>query len=259
MKKYKVSDFKNSMPEWKRKKDPLIGRFFYRPLSRPISCFLANCGVNANTVSFFSIFIGLLGCFFYILDNHISHILGAIIFIVWAIFDCIDGDIARTVKKQPFGEFADATSCYILLAFMNIAMAVAVYQDGGFAFGHGSVVILVLGGITSSLDPLKRLIYHRFKDEEKKYVNCDNKQNGNTSKIIFIRDYILETISIGALQPFIILFFTLVKYLDVIIILNLFINIIVFVYVLLSSIRKTLVVSSNNFSNSSDMEYKMDN
>ena len=39
--------------------------------------------------------------------------------------------IARNVKKQPFGAFADAASSYILVGFLGACIGYSVYTDGG--------------------------------------------------------------------------------------------------------------------------------
>lgn len=234
--KYKISDFKNSMPEWKRKKDPFIGKIFYRPLSRPVSCVLANLGIQANTVSFISLLIGMAGCAFYMFNNHNCHIIGAIVILIWAVFDCVDGDIARTVRKQYFGEFADAVSCYFLLSFMNMAFAMSVYYEGGFFFPKQSALVFFFAGIASIADPLMRLVYHQFQQSlsEIPAEKDNNSLPQNGGKLWKI----LEIMSIGALLPFFIIAATLLKALDIIIIYHLVLNTSILLGVLMMSIVK---------------------
>lgn len=171
MKRYSVSDFKNSTPEWKRKKDPLIGRFFYRPISYVISYVLSNIGIKANTVSFFSIFISLIGCALFFVDSYWACILGSLFFVFWAILDCVDGDIARTIGKQPFGEFADSVSCYFLQALMSVGTGYAAYNQGGVIFDKNSIYIIVIGCVASISNLLMRLVYQKYLSGEKQLVD----------------------------------------------------------------------------------------
>ena len=84
-KNYTAKYFRESIPEWKFKKDPLIAQWFYRPLSFYISAFCANRGISANAVSYFSMLFAIGACVCYFVDNHIVHICGAIIVNLWLI------------------------------------------------------------------------------------------------------------------------------------------------------------------------------
>ena len=115
--KYTAKYFKESLPEWKRKKDSILGKLIYRPISFPISSFLSNRGVSANIISYSSIFIALMACTCFLLRGFVFHIVGTILVAFWIVMDCVDGNIARSVKKIAFGDFADGIGGYILLAF----------------------------------------------------------------------------------------------------------------------------------------------
>ena len=172
MKKYSISDFKNSTPSWKRKKDPLIGRYFYRPISYVFSYILANLGVRANTVSFLSIFISVFGCALFFFNNYWACFVGSLFFVFWSVLDCVDGDMARTVGKQPFGEFADAVSCYFLQAFMSVATGYAAFTHGGILFGQQSISVVIIGCVASISNLLMRLIYQKYLHGEMQLVNA---------------------------------------------------------------------------------------
>ncbi len=220
--KYSVRFFSEGLPAWKRRKDPFLIRYTYRPLSFVGSSICANLGLSANSVSYISIFIGLLAVAFYFFDSHIMHIIGAVMVNLWLLFDCIDGNIARCVKKQPFGVFADATACYVLLAFIYTAMGYAVYIDGGVLFQKGNVWIIVIGSITSCSDILMRLIFHKFREGEIEL----NKVLGNEETFLenykphepTLKDRLLEAVNIGGYQPIIILIGTIFNYLDIVLV-----------------------------------------
>jgi hypothetical protein len=186
-------------------------------------------GLSANTVSYMSIFIGVLATLFYYFDSHVMHIVGAVFVNIWLLFDCIDGNIARCVKKQPFGVFADATACYILLAFLYTAIGYAVYMDGGLVFSQGNIWIIVIGSLVSTSDIVMRLIFHKFREGEIEL----NKVIGEDEKFLdnykphepSLKDRLMESINIGGYQPIIILIATIFNFLDIVLIGCLFIDI----------------------------------
>ncbi|EEG50701.1 hypothetical protein RUMHYD_00362, partial [Blautia hydrogenotrophica DSM 10507] len=45
--RYTSKFFKEEMPEWKRKKDPILSRFFYRKIAFRTAAFAANAGISA--------------------------------------------------------------------------------------------------------------------------------------------------------------------------------------------------------------------
>lgn len=94
-------------------------------------------------------------------------ICGAVLFSVWSWLDCVDGNLARSVRKQPFGEFADSMSSYILVGLMGSAMGIAAYNFGGTLLKPGNAWIILLGALASSADSLMRLIYQKYKNTEK--------------------------------------------------------------------------------------------
>ena len=49
--KYTAKYFKDGMPEWKRKKDPILSRLFYRKAAFSVAAVAANAGISANAVS----------------------------------------------------------------------------------------------------------------------------------------------------------------------------------------------------------------
>ena len=124
---YTPKYFKDSIPDWKRKKDPFLSRLFYRPLSFLIASFCVNNRINANTVSYFSAGVAIIACASYIIPYYGFHVLGAILINIWLILDCTDGNLARSYKKQPFGEFADGISSYILVGLMCTTISFSVY------------------------------------------------------------------------------------------------------------------------------------
>ena len=219
--KYSPIFFKNSMPDWKKKKDPMVSRFFYRPLSFYVASFCANLGTSANSVSYFSVLVALIGCFSFLIYNHAWHIFGAVMINVWLLLDCVDGDLARSVKKQAFGEFADATSSYILVAFMCTCMSFAVYHEGGLLLSPGWVWIILIGALSSTGDTLMRLIYQKYLNSERELVDKgvlepEKDVFKDHNQVSSFSVFFVETMGIGGILPSMVLLATIFHALDIV-------------------------------------------
>lgn len=220
--KYTGKFFKESMPEWKRKKDPILVRLFYRRVSFHISAFLANRRVTANSVSYFSVLIAVASCVFFLLPLKACHICGALMINLWLLLDCADGNLARSVKMQPFGDFADAISSYILVGLLNCAIGVAVYRTGGLIVRPGNMWMIYLGALASASDTLMRLVYQKYRSTERdlqdrgiitaeKDVREDHAQVGN------IRVRLELELGIAGILPVAILISSIIGTLDIIV------------------------------------------
>lgn len=247
-KNYTAKYFRDSMPDWKKKKDPMIARLIYRPLSFYISSFCANRGISANSVSFFSIIFSIATCVFFYFNDITWHIIGAVLLNIWLLLDCVDGNIARTVKKQPFGEFADATSCYILLAFVYGAMGYAAYIDGGVLFDKGNLLIFIIGILASSMDILARLINHKFNQGEHEMyevIGFDKKPTViNISHEPSLLDQIIEAIGIGGYLPLVVLLSSIFSFLDLVVIYTFLMTFVVLVYITFKLMMKSIRLAS---------------
>lgn len=234
MKKYTYKYFKNGIPKWKMDKEVIISKKIYRPISFWLASIFANKGISANTVSYISIIVAILSCLFFIIPNYWCNIIGAFLIHVWYVLDCVDGNIARSVKKQPFGEFADACSSYILVGFLCTSMGISAYYMGGILFEKGCILMIILGAIASSSDTMMRLIYQKYKNSEnelcekgilKKEIDTRN----DVSKVKSLPVIIEQKLGIGGILPLIILIGVIFKFLDLVVIYC-------FVYYFLSSI-----------------------
>lgn len=247
---YSYKYFRDSMPEWKRKKDPMVARFFYRPISFLVASICAKCGISANTVSYFSILIALVGCGCFVTGNHCFHIAGAILFNLWLLLDCVDGNLARSVKKQAFGEFADATSSYVLVALMCTTMSFAVYFDGGLLVATGCVWVILLGALSSTADTLMRLIYQKYTNEERELISKgllpqETDVFKDHSKASSFTVWMAETMGIGGILPLLILVAVLFHSLDLILVYCFFYYCGSATIMILKYIRKAIVKSKN--------------
>lgn len=222
-KKYTAKYFRDNIPEWKRKKDPPLSRIFYRPVSFYCASLATKVGLSANTVSYLSIIIALLSCVCFIIPNHVCNIIGAVLVNVWLISDCTDGNIARSIKKQPFGEFADGISSYIFVGFLCISLGMVAYINDGILLDKGCVWILFLGAIASISDTLMRLIYQKYKSTERELadkglieIEYDKRKDTKQSNSLLVR--IESDFGLGGILPIMILIGVLINAIDIVVI-----------------------------------------
>ena len=123
--KVNAKTFKNSFPEWKRKKDSFLVRHFFRPISFYTAAILSNIGLSANQVSLISLPVGIISASLFIIPIKGCHVAGAIVAWLWMLLDCTDGNIARTIRKEKYGEFIDALSSYIFIPLLFVGIGVA--------------------------------------------------------------------------------------------------------------------------------------
>lgn len=221
--KYTPKFFYGNLPAWKRKKDPILSRLFYRPVSFLTASIFSNLGIGSNTVSYYSAIIAIIACLLFLPNSFSLNLAGAILINIWLLLDCTDGNMARSVKKQLFGEFADGISSYILVAMMCTCMGVCAYQREGILFPAHSVWIIVIGALASTSDTLMRLIYQKFNAEYNRHVEqgvlpkLEDKRTYH-SQVGSLRVRIESELGVGGILPLAILLGTIFHFLDVIVI-----------------------------------------
>lgn len=156
--------FKESMPEWKRKKDPIAARYIHRPVSFVFSSIFVEMGLTPNQVSFISLIIAFITCILFLSTNTTTIWIAFILINLWSVTDSADGNMARLLGGKPFGDFIDATSSYFLVGFMFTCIGYSVYYTGGAIFQTGNPLILLLGAFSSSFDTMARLFFQKMKN-----------------------------------------------------------------------------------------------
>lgn len=219
--KYTPKYFSDNLPVWKKRKDPPLSRVLYRPLSFVTASIATKFNITANAVSYFSLLIAISSCVLLIIPNRICNILGAICVNLWLLSDCTDGNIARSVKKQPFGAFADSISSYLLVAFLGISLGVYDYFNDGLLINAGSIWLVLVGAIASISDTLMRLIYNKYKISERELADAgriehevEKREDNNQSGSLIVR--IESDFGVGGWLPIMILFGVLFNFADIV-------------------------------------------
>jgi len=158
------------VPEKKRKTDRLIPWLFYvvRPLSIIISKPLLKTSVTPVNVTFISMVATLIG--FGMLgfgSSVLTRFLGWLAFFVWAVLDCVDGNIARCKGlASERGALWDATGGYMALSLIFFSAGIAAYYDTNYIEIIDKHLYIVLGGLTSLMSLLPRLVMQKKKAGE---------------------------------------------------------------------------------------------
>lgn len=212
--KYSPKFFRDSLPEWKRKKDPILSRVFYRPISFLFSSLFCSIGFTANMVSFTSVFVALAACICFVLNVPLA---GAILVNIWLVLDCADGNIARSVKKEKFGDFADASSSYICVGLMFVCIGFNVYDTGGALFDPENPWIILMGAFAGSSDSLMRLLYQKYLNSA--YIQGASLRTSEDpereSGVNKLRMKVDAQLSLGGILPIVVLLGAIFSFLDI--------------------------------------------
>jgi phosphatidylglycerophosphate synthase len=152
--------------------DGFIDKIFNRPVGRFLSKVLIFTPVSPNMISIASILIGVIAAVFLAEGSFQPAIIGAILFQLSAIVDCVDGDIARMLfKESPLGKWIDLVGDQIVHLSVFAGITFGVLRNGGdevtLLLGLSAVVggllsfVVVLRGMKQPPSPsgqLQRLI-----------------------------------------------------------------------------------------------------
>ncbi len=140
-------------------------RFVLRPVSYVLTVPFLEAGVSANMVSFLSIFVSIAA--FILLGftpGKAAQIAGVLMFFLWCVMDCVDGNIARyTGKASAHGVLWDAAAGYVSLPLMYFSMGVSVMNmgKGVFPLVVPDYYYVVLGALTAMFTLYPRLVLHK--------------------------------------------------------------------------------------------------
>lgn len=180
--KYSYNDIKSTLTSEKKKADGTVTRFFYRPVSYPVAMILANAGLTPNAVTYISIGFCAAGFACMTLPLLALQIVGIACFMLFAILDCADGNIARAIRNRrlssgeiipagpPYGEWVDALGGYCAYTAMLLGMGLSCMLFSGpdlpfmnITVPGGSAFWMVLASITCSANLLMRLAFQSWR------------------------------------------------------------------------------------------------
>lgn len=113
---------------------------------------LLKSNISANQITMFSFILGILGCIFFSLAQQFLLSLGAILWIVWAFLDYIDGNIARAKKMTSnVGGFLDLVNSHVIGIFTLVSMGMALNK---LSIDQGQSLLLEFIPRVFIVDPL---------------------------------------------------------------------------------------------------------
>jgi phosphatidylglycerophosphate synthase len=140
--------------------------FFDRYLYRPVANFIVpilynNLKLSPNKISLLSLVMALVGFIFIMTGSNQNLIIGLLFLMIWAVLDCADGSLARTLFYKygainPLGEFFDAFAGYGVIAFLWLTIGWWAYQD------TGNDLFFLVGSVSSALGLFARVSYSKL-------------------------------------------------------------------------------------------------
>ncbi|HQL33572.1 MAG TPA: CDP-alcohol phosphatidyltransferase family protein, partial [Treponemataceae bacterium] len=93
--KYAYRDVLGSLTREKKKGDGTLTRFVFRPLSYPVSWLFLAAGWTPNAVTALGGVCCALAFLFALTPVYFLHVAAVVLFLVFAVLDCTDGNMAR--------------------------------------------------------------------------------------------------------------------------------------------------------------------
>ncbi len=173
---YSMKDILDSLTPEKRKADGTMTRFLYRPVSYPASWLFLRLRLSPNSVTYLSAICCIVAFIAVLFPATVLHRTAIALFFVFAVLDCADGNMARTLKrKTTYGGWVDAAGGYLAYATQLFAMGMSAFFQNGDAYRlpvsgfvpvlpWGAATWILLGAIAAVSNVLMRLFYQAFKN-----------------------------------------------------------------------------------------------
>ncbi|MEK7142965.1 MAG: CDP-alcohol phosphatidyltransferase family protein [Patescibacteria group bacterium] len=149
---------------------PFFERVFYRPIAGLITPILARWGIRPILINVFSFVLGLLGICLITIGDYKIRVSGTLILIASYIFDCVDGQLARGLRKtNKFGALIDTTldSIKESLIFLGLAFQNQFVSSENSLALYLAIIIILGQRMLGRTIPWYRLIYNKGVEEIK--------------------------------------------------------------------------------------------
>lgn len=207
-----VRDIKKSFPD--HKSDAIWTRYVLRPLSFPFAWLFIKLGFSANQVTYLSIIAIFVGSGLFFLGSYALGIVAAVLFNVFALLDCVDGNIARVTEGgNPYGEWVDALGGYIAYTFVFVSAGMFVdmtYQDLGVIDG---IEFHFVGTVAAVTNLLMRVQHQKYENLSKHSHDNGGRSDSLQKKIsrnVGITGFLMPAVLVGVI--FVVLHWILIFY-----------------------------------------------
>ncbi len=185
----------NTDPELKKRHGKSIA--LYYPLhvtyffSIRIVRYLYDKPITPNQITWFSIFLALIGAVLFSLGSRSSCLLGALFFELYYIFDCVDGQYARAKGLSSFGgRYLDVFCNYLVLPAVIFGIGLGAYKEN---LSGLNIIFVFLASYTVLIIPTIAVLYIHVKntDNTKKFQEDNIEPEVARSKTVFKAAYSL--------------------------------------------------------------------
>ena len=124
-----LTEYKNSLKM--SEVEEYFDLFFYRPLAFLLVKLIYPTRITPNQLTLIAIFFGIFSGFMYAMGSPNDFVIGALFFVMYNIFDCSDGQLARLKKNGTHvGRIIDGIADYIatISVFIGIGIGFANQQ-----------------------------------------------------------------------------------------------------------------------------------
>ncbi len=146
-----LSEIARTVPRGAASTDSIWTRLVLRPLSIPLAAVALALGAGANAVTYFGIAACLAAAALMAAGGRAAVIAGAGLFNLFAVLDCVDGNVARVRGGRAYGPWVDALGGYIAYT--------AVLLAAGAAAGEP-----LAGGVAAAANLLMRVAHQSFRN-----------------------------------------------------------------------------------------------
>lgn len=161
------------MPETKRKEERynLWVTAAVRPLSVLFTIPFIKTSITPIQITALSIVFSFLGFFYLGFGDSIQiRVVGWLMFFLWAVFDGVDGNLARCSNKcSQLGDLWDTTGGYAAMVMMHFASGIAAFYGPTEFFGAEKYWMIILGASSAILSIFPRLVFHKKKSYGEKF------------------------------------------------------------------------------------------
>lgn len=170
--KYTMKDIYGSLSPEKRKSDGTMTSILYRPVSYPASWLFLSLGFSPNAVTYISAILCVAAFVLVLFPVAALHWIAIALFFVFAVLDCTDGNMARTIgKKTIYGGWVDAAGGYLAYATEIFAIGLTCFLANGssflgFALPWGNGTWILIAGTAVAANLLMRLFHQALKNAE---------------------------------------------------------------------------------------------
>lgn len=158
------------LPERKRKEEKF--NFFVSLVVRPLSILLTlpfiKTRIKPTTITKISILFSCAG--FGLLafgQTLLLRLIGWGLLFLWAVFDGVDGNLARCTNQcSALGDLWDTMGGYLAMVFIFFASGITAYYDENLFDFFDPYILIILGGATAIFSIFPRLVMHKKKSSE---------------------------------------------------------------------------------------------